>query len=76
MLQTIANFFTGIADVVTSIIDFVVGIVTDLVYVVTLCNEFVMKIPTYFAWLPSPVITVIVSIFAIVVIYKVLGREG
>lgn len=76
MLQTISNFFTGIADVVTSLIDFVVGIVSDLVYVVTLCNQFVMKIPLYFSWLPSPVITVIVSIFAIVVIYKVLGREG
>lgn len=76
MLETIANFFTGIADVVTSLIDFVVGIVTDLVYVVTLCNEFVMKIPAYFAWLPSSVITVIVTIFAIVVIYKILGREG
>lgn len=76
MLETIANFFTGVADVVTSLIDFVVGVVSDLVYVVTLCNEFVMKIPTYFAWLPTPVITVIVTIFAIVVIYKILGREG
>lgn len=76
MLETIANFFTGIADVVTSLIDFVVGIVSDLVYVVMLCNEFVQKIPLYFAWLPTPIITVIVTIFAIVVIYKILGREG
>lgn len=76
MLETIANFFTGIADVVTSLIDFVVGIVSDLVYVVMLCNEFVQKIPLYFSWLPTPIITVIVTIFAIVVIYKILGREG
>lgn len=76
MLQTIANFFTGIADVVTSLIDFVVGMITDIVYVVKMTNEFVAKVPLYFAWLPSPVITVIVSIFAVVVIYKILGREG
>ena len=76
MLKTIADFFTNIADVVTSLIDFVVGTVKDLVYVVKLCNEFVMKIPLYFSWLPTAVISVIISIFAIVVIYKILGREG
>lgn len=76
MLQTIADFFLGLVDIITSLIEFVVGMITDLVYVVTLCSSFVLKIPTYFAWLPDVAVTLIVTTFGIVVIYKILGREG
>lgn len=76
MLRTIENFFVTIADVITSLVDFVVGMIEDLVYVVTLCGSFVLKIPTLFSWLPSEAVALIVTIFAIVVIYKILGREG
>lgn len=76
MLQTLVDFFLGLADVISSLIDFVIGLITDLVYVVTLCGQFVLKIPLFFSWLPSEVVAVVVTIFAIVVIYKVLGREG
>lgn len=76
MLQTIADFFLGLVDVITSLITFVVGMVEDLVYVVTLCTQFVLKIPSYFVWLPDVAVTLIVTTFGIVVIYKILGREG
>lgn len=59
-----------------SLVDFVIGIIQDLVYVVKLCNEFILKIPTLFVWLPTGVIALIVVIFGIVVIYKIMGREG
>ena len=49
MLRTIENFFVTIADVITSLVDFVVGMIEDLVYVVTLCGSFVLKIPTLFS---------------------------
>lgn len=76
MLDTIKNFFVGIADVVTSLIDFVIGFIEDIVYVVKLCATFVSKIPNLFSWLPSGVLAIIVIIFSVVVIYKVMGREG
>lgn len=76
MLETIKDFFLSVADVITSLVDFVVGMITDLVYVVKLCGSFVLKIPTLFSWLPAPAVAIIVSIFAVVVIYKILGREG
>ena len=76
MLETIKDFFLSTADVITSLVDFVVGMITDLVYVVKLCGSFVLKIPTLFSWLPTPAVAIIVSIFAVVVIYKILGREG
>lgn len=76
MLETIKNLFLSVADVITSLVDFVVGMITDLVYVVKLCGSFALKIPTLFSWLPTPAVAIIVSIFAVVVIYKILGREG
>lgn len=76
MLDAIKNFFFGLANVITSLIDVVVGLVEDLVYVVKLCTSFVAKIPTLFSWLPSSALALIVTIFSIVVIYKVMGREG
>lgn len=76
MLQSIADFFTGMIEIIKSLIDFVVGIVEDLVYVVTLCGTFIIQLPDYLTWLPSAVVTLIITTFGIVVIYKVLGREG
>lgn len=76
MLETIKNFFLGMANVITSLIDFVVGFVEDIVYVVKLCASFVAKIPQLFSWLPSGVLAIIVLTFSVVVIYKVMGREG
>lgn len=69
VVQDIGNFFS-------TVIDFVISFVEDVVYVIKLTAETVAKIPDYFDWLPSSVVAIIVSAFAIVVIYKVLGREG
>lgn len=76
MLETIKNFFLGLTDVITSLIDFVVNLIGDLVYVVKLCGAFVLKIPTFFSWLPSECVLLIVTVFGVVVAYKILGREG
>lgn len=76
MLQTIADVLKGIADFIVSLVDFVISFIGDIVYIIKLTAEAVAKIPEYFSWLPSACVTLIVSIFAVVVIYKVLGREG
>lgn len=76
MLETIKDFFLNLGNIITSLVDFVVGMIEDLVSVVVLCGKFVLKIPTLFSWLPPEAVALIVTIFAVVVIYKVLGREG
>lgn len=75
-MAAITDFFAGIVDAIGSAIDFLISFVGDIVYVIKLTGQFVTRIPDYFAWLPAPVLTIIVSIFAVVVIYKILGREG
>lgn len=69
MLESIGNFFA-------SIVEFVIDMVNDIVYVVELTGQTVVSIPGYFSWLPPAASALIVTIFGIVVVYKVLGREG
>lgn len=76
MLETIKDFFIGFADIVTSVVDFFIGFVQDIVFVVKLTGSFLAKVPQLFSWLPSGVVAILGLIFGIVVVYKVLGREG
>lgn len=75
-MQAVIDFFVGITDVVTSLISFVVSFVSDLVYIIQLTGSFVLKIPLIFSFMPSEVLTIIVMLFGVVVIYKIMGREG
>lgn len=76
MLTTIKDFLVGIGDAIVSLWDFIIGFFEDLVYIIQLTGKFVLNIPSYFAWMPGEIVTLIIMIFSIVVIYKVLGREG
>lgn len=76
MLQKIGSFLEGIWDAILTVIEFVIDFIKDIIYVVQLVGETVLKIPDYIGWLPSYLIATIVAIFAIVIIYKILGREG
>ena len=66
----------GIWEFFSSLYDFVVSFFEDIVYIIRLTAHFVLKIPDYFDWLPPEALVLVVTIFSIVVIYKVLGREG
>lgn len=70
------DILNGIWTFFSSVYDFVVGFFEDVVYVIRLTAHFVAQIPSYFDWLPPECLALIVGIFAVVVIYKVLGREG
>lgn len=75
-MQAVIDFLLGLADIVNSLVQFVTDFIGDLVYVVKLTGTFVLNIPVYFAWIPGAILSLIVTIFGIVVIYKVMGREG
>ena len=75
-MQAIIDFFNTIGSVISTVINFVVKMFSDLVMMLQLLAKFIVNIPSYFGWLPTSVVAVIVTIFSIVVIYKILGREG
>ena len=76
MLSTLKEYIIAMGELIRSAFDFVLDFFADIVYVIKLTGSFVLKIPDYFSWLPAPVVALLVSIFTIVVVYKVLGREG
>ena len=75
-MKAIADFLQAIGNAILSAIDFVVGFFQDIVYIIQLTGKVLSQIPSYFSWLPSELLAIILTIFAVVVIYKILGREG
>ena len=75
-MKAIINLLKGFINGITSVVDFVISMIEDIVYVVKLTAEMVLEIPSYFSWMPPAVLAIIVTIFGVVVVYKVLGREG
>lgn len=75
-MGAILDFIQGIADGIKAGVEFLLSMIQDVAYVVELTAKFVVDIPTYLSWLPPEIVALVVSIFAIVVIYKILGREG
>lgn len=76
MLESISNFIEGIANSFTAIIDFLTDFVEDSIYIIDVCGKAILFVPHLFGWLPVSVAALAIGIFAIVIIYKVLGREG
>lgn len=75
MLETIKNFIVGIGDMINTGWDFLIGIFEDIAYLIKLLYTFLADIPSYFSWLPAEVVAVIVTIFGIVVVLRVIGRD-
>ena len=74
-MDAIIKFFESIMTAITTLIDFVISTLADLVYVIGLLGQFVIEIPSYFSWLPSEALVIVVTTFSIVVIYMILNRK-
>lgn len=75
-MSALLDFFAGIGDAIISVIDFVISLFRDLISMIGLLGNVVTKIPSYFSWLPAPVLALLVTLISVVVLYKILGREG
>lgn len=75
-MNAVISFFQGIGNAITSAFDFVVSLISDIVYMIQLTGKFLVQLPRYFSWLPPQISALLLVLFAIVVIYKILGREG
>lgn len=76
MFDAIANGIQSIVDFFSMVIDFVITLVSDIGKMAVALGETIVKLPTYLGFLPSSIIAVFLTIFGIVVVYKILGREG
>lgn len=75
-VKSIVSMLRNMFDVFNSVVDFVVSFFQDLVSIIKLVGQSVLKIPDYLsAIFPPEFIAIVVLAFSIVVIYKVLGRD-
>ena len=72
----IQDFCLWLTDIIQQLFDFASRFMNDLLNVINMTSKFALEIPSYLAWLPSEVQSVLAVAFAVVVTYKVLGREG
>lgn len=75
-MSALIDFFVGFGNVIKSVFSFLIDTVMDLIYVIGLIGKMLVKIPDMIGWLPSACISLIVVTFSVVVIYKIIGREG
>lgn len=75
-MEAILEFLRLILEFVWSWIDYCLGFMSDLAFIVMLTGRYLLHLPQYFFWLPSELLTILLTTLTIVVIYKVIGREG
>lgn len=75
-MDALISFFQGIGNAITSAFDFLVSLISDIIYMIQLTGKFLVQLPRYFSWMPAEISASLLILFAIVVVYKILGREG
>lgn len=75
-MNAILNFFEGIGNVILAVIEFVVSFFGDLVWIVRTLLWALGQIPSLISWVPGPIQAVLLVCFSVVIIYKIMGREG
>lgn len=75
-MQDILDALYSIADALFSVLEVIGDFINDLVWTVELLGKAILNVPNYISWLPKPLIAIVMGCFSVVIIYKVLGREG
>lgn len=75
-MEGILSFLRGIGDSIVAVIDFVISFFADIVYLIQLLGKALASLPGYIDWLPPEMVTLLIVLLSVVVIYKILGREG
>lgn len=75
-MDGIIKFFQGIGDAIVAVFDFVVSLFSDLVYLIQLLGSALANMSGFLDWLPPEMVSLLLVLVSIVVIYKILGREG
>lgn len=71
IIEAVKNFITFI----TNIVNFVFELMKDLVYYVQTVLNITVQVPRWLTFLPSIMLPPLVACLALVVVYKVLGRD-
>lgn len=72
----ILEFFSGIGDAIVAVFDFIVGFFRDFMQFLQLLVNLPEILANLINWIPSVYVPGFLLIFSVVILYKILGREG
>lgn len=75
-MAELVRIFKTVAELIINLVKFIPKLLADLVMVIELVLGAVSQLPTLFIVFPSVISALLISVFGVVVIYKILGREG
>lgn len=76
-MQPIIDLLASIGEGITTALDFLGGLIEDLVTMAKLLADGMLAVPQWLGmFFPAELVIPIVGVLAIVVIYKIIGREG
>lgn len=73
-MNEIIQYFSELGDLLLSLVDFLISFLGDLVFFVRLIVALTANIPNFFSWLPVECVSLIVIVFAVVIVLRVLDR--
>lgn len=76
MLDAIGDAVDSIVEFLDTIWKFVKDFTKSTFEMIELVGDTVKSLPDYLDWLPEGIVASLVILFGVVVIYKILGREG
>lgn len=73
-MGAILDILKSFIDAVIALINFIIKMIGDLIYFIGLLGELIPALPSFFTWLPPVAVSVLLTVFTIVVILRILGR--
>lgn len=68
------TFFESVGQFFANVGDFIVSLSEDLVFIIDLGRKVIADIPLYFQCFPPAVLSIIITTFAVALIYLIVGR--
>lgn len=74
-MEALIKFFEGIGQAINTVIDFVISFFQDTIWIIKTVGWAFAQLPNLLSWIPSELLTIVTTIFAVVMVYKIMGRE-
>lgn len=76
MLDLITQFITTVSNIISFVFGLVSGFFQFIFNLCTLLVEGIFFVLDLFWWIPEELLGLILSLFVLVVLFRLLGREG
>lgn len=75
-MQAIVDFLSGIGDAIISVFDFIIAFFKDFISFLRLLAGVPEIIENFLFWFPVDLLPFVLLLFGVIILYKILGREG